>query len=43
MHFLSNFLVLGPHKGEKRVKNEAEVGQKHKIVDNNASNAIEVL
>ena len=40
MHFLSNYLLLGPDKVKKRDKNEGERGQKHKVVNNGENNAI---
>ncbi len=43
MYFLSNLYVLSSHKGHKSATNNAEGGPKHKIVNNDANNVIEVL
>jgi hypothetical protein len=43
MYFLSNLYVVGSQKGHKSANNNAEGCPKHKIVNNDANNVIEVL
>ena len=43
MEILSNFVVLESDNGHKRGKSYAKGGQKHKIDNKNANNAIKEL
>ena len=43
MYILNNLYVVGSHKGHKSATNNAKGGPKHKIVNNDANNVIEVL